>query len=299
MPLPDLTALLQLCATQERCRGLIAFGPALRDFAPPQAELGILLLANDPELEVAALPLQDRIESPDGSHPVISLLSQSQAQFAIAAADPVEIAWFLYLSEGVVLYDADRTVMPLWDLAREWTPARLARARLMRTGELVQHLDAADRALEESDVAASLRAIIDALVTQRRLELLRAQQHPGSNFWSLELPDSMASAHYFALAGDRSITVESLHGLAEELAVALEVALEESFPTIERVLEAHPEGLPLEALHYEPLLEGVPHWDLVLWRHHRRGAVHIKADRKELPELPGHWTTELQVQLVR
>lgn len=296
MALPDLTSLLMLCAEEERCRGLIAFGPALRDHAPPAAELGLLLIADDAELNASELPLQDQIASPDPDQPPIRLISCGLAQFASAAHDPAETAWFLHLSEGVVLFDADSSITPLWEAARAWTPARLARARLLRTGELTRFLDAADRAMEEQDWETALRALADGLITQRRLEFLRAQAHPGSSFWGMELPEGIAAGHFHALGTDVT-TPEALEGLAEVLALALDVALEESFPTFARLLAPHPMGVAVDTLHFDPLLEDLPHWDLVLWRHHRRGAVEIRAERRELPDLPGHWTTSLMVQL--
>jgi len=296
MPLPDLTWLLDLCETEARCRGLIAFGPAVRDYAPPGSELSLLLLGADAELQGAVGPLQDLLVPPVAGELPIRLLSWGVQPFGLSAKDPWETAWFLQLSESVVLYAADADILALWEDARAWTPARVARARLLRTGELIRMIDAADRAMEAGEWEAAAQSLVAGLVAHRWLDFLRAGLHPGSSFWGIELGADDIGAVFRSLEGE-PLTPAVLEGLAETLVIGLEVALGESFGSFEQLLAGYPAGVAVETLHREPLLEDLPHWDLVLWRHHRRGAVEIRAERRELPDLPGHWTTSLIVQL--
>lgn len=297
MPLPDLGPLLMLCTQDPRCRGLIAFGPAMRDYAPPEAPLDLLLIADDLELALALDPTTDHFD-PEHGRPAITVHACTFAQFADACEDPASTRWFLALGEGVILFDADDSLATLMKQALDWTPVRRTRAQLTRTAELIRHLDTVERALEDADGPLALQALHEALSAQRRLELLAAERHPGSSFWGAEIGHGIAAAHYFTLIRPEGAGQDALAGIAEELALALDTALAACFPVFARALTDYPEGLPLEDLGHDPALTGIPGWDLLVWRQHQRGLLRVAAEQRELPGLPGHFSTGLRVQLV-
>ncbi|MEO7994932.1 MAG: hypothetical protein ABI743_11090 [bacterium] len=296
MALPDLSELIQICAQDVRCHGLIAFGSAVRDYPPPQAELGLLLLADHGEAPERDGAIHDDLDIRPGEVP-IHLRTLTPEVFAEQARNPGDATWFLLLSEAVLLLDADGTLGPLVAEARAWSPFRGQRAALVWTVEFTRFLDLTERALDDDDLPAAIKAIQSALVALRRLNLLHAKVHPGSSFWGADLADAMARDRFFAFMADRNITTETVAGLAEELALVLEDALEELMPLFATLLDEQPEGLTFQDFAYLAEFEGLANYDLVIWRQHQRGVLKVSVDPPSFDDSPEQLARRIRVRL--
>ncbi|HYE76586.1 MAG TPA: hypothetical protein VEI97_01240 [bacterium] len=297
MPLPDLSDVVTLCTQDPRCHGLIALGPAVHDIAAPQAGLVLLLVADHGEEEGINGAATEVLPPVTPSGPPVELRLVSPARFAERCADPCDPELFLDLAESAVLYDPAGAISALREEARAWTPLRMARATLRRTGELAHALDRAEHALAESHLPEATGALYAALIALRRLEYLEGQAFPGEGFWTEGPPSPLAGAAFQALLTPSADDPSALRAIAADLADALDAALDRTLPYFAEALAAAPEGIWIEEFRYLPEFEGIENTDLLLWRHRGRGELVVTGEQSPLPEEPGVLVTRIRVKL--